>query len=332
MKAILHTRYGPPDELQLEEVEKPVPKENEVLVKVQAASVNYSNSAFVRGKPFIVRLMGSGLLKPKHKILGSDVAGRVETVGVNVKQFRPGDEVFGDLSECGRGGFAEYVAVPENALAFKPAHLTFEEAAAVPEAFLTAFDALAVQGGLTAGQRVLIHAVGSSVGMAALQLAKSAGATVAGASRSRLKLEPTAGYGLDQPVLVSGAFDPGAELTGWADLILDLVGGPYLAGNLKAIAPRGRMLVVGLTGGREGPLDMSALLGKRVTIIGTVLRSRSGEEKAELTRAFRAAVMPDFDAGRLRPVVDRSFPATEAAEAHRYVEANCNLGSVVLEL
>ena len=134
MIAILHTSYGPPDELQLEEVEKPVPKENEVLVKGQAASVNYSNSSFVRGKPFIVRLMGSGLLKPKHKILGSDVAGRVETVGVNVKQFRPGDEVFGDLSECGRGGFSEYVAVSENALALKPANFTFEEAAAVPQA------------------------------------------------------------------------------------------------------------------------------------------------------------------------------------------------------
>ncbi len=138
MKAIVYTKYGPPDVLKLEEVEKPVPSDDDVLVEVHAASINYSNVAFVSGKPFIVRLMGSGLLKPKYKILGSDIAGRVEAVGGNVKQFQPGDEVFGDLSDCGRGGFAEYVSVSENALALKSANLSFEEAAAVPEAAVVA--------------------------------------------------------------------------------------------------------------------------------------------------------------------------------------------------
>jgi NADPH:quinone reductase-like Zn-dependent oxidoreductase len=123
MKAIVYEKYGPPDVLQLKDIAKPTPKDNEVLIKVHAASVNYSDWAFVRGKPFLIRFMGGGVLKPKHKILGADVAGRVEAVGRNIKQFRPGDEVFGDLSVCGWGGFAEYVSVPENALALKPAYL-----------------------------------------------------------------------------------------------------------------------------------------------------------------------------------------------------------------
>jgi len=138
MKAIVQTKYGPPDVLQLEEAEKPALMEDEVLVKVHAASVNYSDWAFVRGKPFLVRLMGSGLLKPKNPILGADIAGRVEAVGSRVTQFQPGDEVFGDISDCGWGGFAEYAAVPENVLASKPVNLTFDEAAAVPQAAVVA--------------------------------------------------------------------------------------------------------------------------------------------------------------------------------------------------
>ncbi len=141
MKAIVCTKYGPPDVLKLEEIQKPTPGDDEILVEVHAATVNYSNLILVRGKPFLARL-GFGLLKPKLKIPGSDIAGRVEAVGRNAKQLRPGDEVFGDLSNCGRGGYAEYVCVPENVLALKPANISFEEAAAVPEAALVALQAL----------------------------------------------------------------------------------------------------------------------------------------------------------------------------------------------
>ena len=320
MRAIVITRSGGPEVLHLAERPAPQPAVDGLLVRVRAAGINRAD---------LLQRLGRYPAPPgvPADIPGLEYAGVVERVGSGVSAWHPGDRVMGLVAG---GAYADFVTTPaEHALPI-PRDWSFAQAAAVPEAFLTAFDALTLQGGLAAGQRVLIHAVGSSVGIAALQLAKAAGATVAGTSRSPWKLERAAEYGLDRPVLIAGAFRPAAELAAWADLILDLVGGPYLAGNLTAVAPRGRILVVGLTGGGEGALDMSALLGKRVTIIGTVLRSRSGEEKARLTQAFRAAVLPAFDAGQLRPVVDRSFPATAAAEAHSYVEANRNIGSVVL--
>src|SRR2546421_789438 len=162
MKAIVCTHYGPPDVLKLEVIQKPTPGDDEILVEVHAASVNYSNLILVRGKPFLARL-GFGLLKPKLKIPGSDIAGRVEAVGRNTKQFRPGDEVFGDLSNCGRGGYAEYVCVPENVLALKPANISFEEAAAVPEAALVALQALRDKGQTKAGRKNLSFWVRSGV-------------------------------------------------------------------------------------------------------------------------------------------------------------------------
>ena len=154
MKAIIYTKYGPPDVLQLKEIEKPTPKDNEILIKVHAASVNAADWHLLRAKPFLVRLMGMGLLKPKNKILGADIAGRVEVVGKNVKQFQPGDEVFGDIFDCGLGGYAEYVCASEDALVLKPESVTFEEAAAVPLAALTALHALRDKGHIQPGQKV----------------------------------------------------------------------------------------------------------------------------------------------------------------------------------
>ena len=171
MKAIVCTKYGPPDVLELQEVEIPTPRDDEVLVKVHAASVNYSTLMFIQGEPFVGRLW-SGLLKPTITIPGADIAGRVEAVGRNVKQFQPGDEVFGDLSDCGRGGFAEYVAVPENALVLKPANISFEEAAAVPEAALVALQALRDTGQIQTGQKVLIYGASGGIGTFAVQIAK----------------------------------------------------------------------------------------------------------------------------------------------------------------
>jgi putative PIG3 family NAD(P)H quinone oxidoreductase len=322
MRAIVITRPGPPDVLQVVERPTPQPAAHELLVRVHAAGVNRAD---------LLQRLGRYPAPPgvPADVPGLEYAGVVETADAKVGGWHPGDRVMGLVAG---GAYAEFLTTPaEHALPI-PRAWSFAQAAAVPEAFLTAFDALTLQGGLAPGQCVLIHAVGSGVGIAALQLAKAAGLTVAGTSRSPWKLERAAEYGLDRPIRVSGAFDPAADLRGWADLILDLVGGPYLAGNLRAVAPRGRILVVGLTGGREGSLDMGALLSKRVTLIGTVLRSRSAEEKTALTQAFRVAVIPAFETGRVRPVVDRAFPVGEAADAHRYVEANKNFGSVVLEL
>ncbi len=198
MKAIVYTKYGPPDVLQLNEVEKPIPKDNEVLIKVHAASVNAADWHLLRADPFIARL-GSGLLKPKNKILGADIAGRVEAVGRNVKQFQPGDEVLGDISECGWGGFAEYVCASENALVLKPASMTFEEAAAVPFAGVTALQGLRDKGKIQSGQKVLINGASGGVGTFAVQIAKSFGAEVTGVCSTR-NLDMARSLGADQVI------------------------------------------------------------------------------------------------------------------------------------
>ncbi|MCH8021957.1 NAD(P)-dependent alcohol dehydrogenase, partial [candidate division KSB1 bacterium] len=184
MKAMVYHKYGSPDVLELQEVERPTPKDNEVLVKVHAASVNSWDWDLLRGKPFVNRLL-FGLLKPKIKILGGDIAGRVEAVGRNVKQFQPGDEVFGDICACGWGGFAEYVCARENALALKPASMTFEEAAAVPQAAVLALQGLRDKGQIQPGQKVLINGAGGGVGTFAVQIAKSFGAEVTGVDSTR---------------------------------------------------------------------------------------------------------------------------------------------------
>jgi NADPH:quinone reductase-like Zn-dependent oxidoreductase len=169
MRAIVCTKYGSPDDLQLQEVEEPTPKDDEVLVKIKAASINYGDTVLVRGKPFISRLMGYGLLKPKYRILGGDIAGRVEALGKNVKQFQEGDEVFADLGDCGFGAFAEYVCAPENALASKPANVSFEQAAAAPQASVVALQGLRDNGRIQSGQNALINGASGGVGTFAVQ-------------------------------------------------------------------------------------------------------------------------------------------------------------------
>src|SRR5207302_8732486 len=185
MKAIVYTKYGSPDVLQLKEVAKPTPKDNEVLVKVHAASVNAGDWHLLRAKPFLMRLMGYGLLKPKHTILGTDIAGWVEAVGRNVTQFQSGDEVFGNTAKYGFGGFAEYVSVPEEALVLKPTTLSFEEAAAVPQAALTALQGLRDKGHIQKGQKVLINGASGGLGTFAVQIAKSFGAEVTAVCSTR---------------------------------------------------------------------------------------------------------------------------------------------------
>jgi NADPH2:quinone reductase len=322
MRAVVIARSGGPEVLQVAERPEPRPAPGEVLVRVHAAGINRAD---------VLQRLGRYPPPPgvPAEVPGLEYAGVIEAVEAPAAPWRPGDRVMGVV---GGGAYAERLTTPAAHAIPIPAAWSFRQAAAVPEAFLTAFDALSVQGGLAANRRVLIHAVGSGVGIAALQLAKMAGAIVAGTSRSKWKLERASQFALDQPVLVSGAFDPGAALAGWADIVLDLVGAPYLAGNLQAVSPQGRILVVGLMGGREGPLNKGALLGKRVSLIGTVLRSGSADEKADLVRAFSQDVLPAFDDGRLQPVLDRSFPFADAAGAHRHVEENRNFGSVVIDV
>jgi NADPH:quinone reductase-like Zn-dependent oxidoreductase len=199
MKAIVYTEYGPPDVLSLEEAQKPTPKDDEVLVKVHAASANAADWHLMRADPFLVRVMGFGLLKPKNGLLGADIAGMVEAVGRNVTQFQPGDEVFGDLSGSGFGGFAEYACATEEALALKPANVSFEEAAAVPLAAVTALQGLRYKGQIQSGQKVLINGASGGVGTFAVQIAKSFGAEVTGVC-STSKLDMVRSLGADHVI------------------------------------------------------------------------------------------------------------------------------------
>jgi putative PIG3 family NAD(P)H quinone oxidoreductase len=283
------------------------------------------------------------------KIPGLEYAGVVADVGAGVTRWRPGDRVMGIV---GGGAYAEAVVVDEREALAVPSSLSLEEAAAIPEAFLTAHDALFSLMRLGAGESLLIHAVGSGVGLAALQLARAAGARVLGTSRSAWKLERARGEGLEVGIGTGGEAERVARSATDAEqagalhtfddvvrretggegvhAILDLVGGAYLAGNLRALAVRGRVAVVGLVAGRSAELDLGLLLSKRITLIGTVLRSRSLEEKIAVAEAFRARALPLFEDGRLRPVVDRVFPFSDVGAAHEYVEENRNFGKVVL--
>jgi NADPH:quinone reductase-like Zn-dependent oxidoreductase len=223
----------------------------------------------------------------------------------------------------------------ESLLAAIPANLNFIEAAAVPEVFVTAHDAVFTQCELKAGEWLLIHAVASGVGLAGLQLAKANGAKVIGTSRTEDKLSRCTEFGLDVPILTKkpNFADSVMKATGGtgANVLLDLVGGPYFAENLEALAHKGRMILVGLTAGRSAEFNLGLALFKRMTIIGTVLRGRTTEEKAAAIQKFIDEVIPLFVSGKIRPNVDRVFPAEEIQDAHRYLESNESFGKVVLE-
>jgi 2-desacetyl-2-hydroxyethyl bacteriochlorophyllide A dehydrogenase len=323
MKAIVCTKYGPPDVLQLKEVAKPTPKDNEVLVKIHAASVNPADWHLLRGKPFLVRLMSFGLLKPKNKILGADVAGRVEAVGRNVEQFRPGDEVFGDISGCGLGAFAEYVCVPENALAVKPANVSFEEAAAVPLAAFTALHGLRDKGQIQPGQKVLINGAGGGVGTFAVQLAKSFGAEVTGVC-STGKLDMVRSIGADQVIdYTQEDFTKNGE---HYDLILDAAAYRSIFDYERVLSPKGIYVMVG---GSMAALFQAILLGPWISMTGNkkmrFLSSKPNKKDLVFLREL-------LEAGKVKPVIDRRYPLSEVAEALRYLEEGHARGKVVIAL
>jgi putative PIG3 family NAD(P)H quinone oxidoreductase len=300
------------------------PGPGEVLVEVAAAALNRAD--ILQRKGFYPAPPGA-----PADIPGLEYAGTVVATGEGVRSFARGDRVMGIVAG---GAMATHLVVHEREAIPVPEGMPLHDAAAVPEVFLTAYDALFVQGGLRLGERVLVHAVGSGVGTAALQLALAVGARPIGTSRTVEKLDRCRAYGLVDGVVADGGrfAERVRELTGGAgvDAILDTVGAAYLAENVAALAPRGRVVVVGLLGGAKGELPLGALLEKRGRVIGTVLRSRPLEEKAALARDFAAHALPLFAAGKLRPVVDAVLPMEEIREAHGRMERNETFGKVVL--
>lgn len=326
MRAVVITEPGEPDVLRLSEVEDPVPGPDDVLVEVRAAALNRADLAQRRGRypaPVGVR----------QEVPGLEMAGVVAAVGERVTEWRAGDRVFGLL---GGGGYAERVVTHARMVMPIPERLSFTEAAAVSEVFFTAYDALFNQAHLKMGEVVLIHAVGSGVGTAALQLARCAGATTVGTARTEEKLRKAEQLGLDVGVdcSVEDYLDVVRRTTGGrgADVILDVVGAPYWERNLAAMAVLGRLVLVGTMGGAEVNTSLSALMGKRLRVFGTVLRARPIEEKIALTQQFIKHVLPLLASGQVVPVVDKVFPLEEAASAHAYMESNLNFGKIVLSV
>lgn len=321
MKAIVYTEYGPPDVLQLREMEKPAPKEDEALVRVHAASVNYPDWANVRGKPFLVRLMSGALIKPKHTILGADIAGRVEAVDRNAKQFQPGDEVFGDISECGFGGFAEYVSVPESALALKPDNATFEEAAAVPMAAVVALQALRDQGQIQPGQKVLIVGASGGNGTFAVQIAKSFGAKVTGVCSTR-NVDMVRLIGADH--VIDYTREDFAQNGQRYDLILATAGYRSIFEYKRALRPKG---IYVSAGGAMAQIFQAMLLGPWISMAGTQKMSAMLARPNQKDLVF---VKELLEAGKVVPVIDRRYPLSEVADALRYYGKGHARGKVVI--
>lgn len=324
MKAILITRPGGPEVLELEERPKPEPGVWQIRVRVRASALNRAD---------ILQREGNYPVPAgaPADISGMEYAGEVDALGPSSTLWKVGDRVMGIV---GGGGHAEYLCVHEREAMPAPSTLSWEEVAAIPEVFLTAYDALFRRIGLRTGETVLIHAVASGVGTAALQLALVSGAKPVGTSRSAAKLDRAKQLGLEMGIDASREdWVSQIEKSIGVDrihVILDLVGAPYLDANLRLLGLRGRMVVVGLTAGAQGQLNMGVLLRKRLTIVGTVLRARPIEEKIALAREFSQRIIPFFDNGRLRPVIDRVFSFAEIRAAHELMESNRTFGKIVL--
>jgi NADPH:quinone reductase-like Zn-dependent oxidoreductase len=317
MKAIVHTKYGPPDVLELKEVEKPTPQDNEVLVQVHAASVNAADWHLLRGKPFLLRLMGFGLLKPKHQILGSDMAGRVEAVGRNVKQFQPGDEVFGNM----QGGFAEYICTREDALVLKPANISFEEAAAVPLAAVTALQGLRDKGQIQPGQKVLIQGASGGVGTFAVQIAKAFGAEVTGVCSTR-NVDMVRSLGADHVIdYTQEDFTHNGQRY---DLILATNGYHPIFAYRRALRPKGTYV---MTGGSNAQMFQAMLLGPWISMTG---RKKMGNMLAKFNQKDLVVMKELLKAGKVVPVIERRYPLGETAEAIRYLEEGHVKGKEVI--
>ncbi len=324
MKAMICPKYGSPDVLQLREVVKPVPQEDEVLIQIHAASLNSRDLRMLRANPFFMRLMPGGFFHPKNNILGADLAGRVEAVGRNVKQFQPGDEVFGYLpSSTGRGTFAEYVCAEERFIALKPANLTFEQAAAVPEAAMTALQGLRDRGNVQAGQKVLINGASGGVGTFAVQIAKAFGDEVTAVCSTR-NLQMVRSLGADHVIdyTVEDFTQNGQKY----DLILAVNGYHPISDYLRALSSNGNYVVVG---GSMLQLFQAATQGRR--------DSKTVNQKTHVVSLVQSQkdlllIKELLEAGKVIPVIDGCYPLCETAAAFRYFEKVHPRGKVVIRI
>lgn len=324
MHAIVIDRPGGPEVLAWREVPRPEPGRGEVRVRVRATAVNRAD---------LLQRMGLYPAPPDapQQIPGLELAGEIDAVGPGVTSWKPGDRVFGLV---GGGAYAEELVTHADTLAAIPDGLSFTDAAAVPEAFITAWDAMVTQAGLGAGETVLVHAVGSGVGTAAVQIARALSARALGTARSAAKLARAAQLGMDRGFAVAGGkfADDVLRATGGrgVDVVLELVGGGYVAEDLACAAPRARIVIVGLMAGVRADIDLGLILRKRLVLRGTQLRGRPLGEKIAVTQTFARHVVPLLAAGALRPVVDRVLPLCDAAQAHQIVASNEGFGKVVL--
>ena len=318
MRAIAITKPGGPETLVLVERAVPEPSRGEVRVRVRACAVNRAD---------LLQRMGAypAPSDAPPDIPGLEFAGEVEALGPGVERLAVGDRVFGLV---GGGAYAEAVVSHERALAKMPDGMSFEDAAAVPEAFVTAYDALVERGGFVGGDTILVSAAGSGVGTAAIQLGHALGATVVATARSQDKLDRCKPLGLDIGVVADdGKF---ASKIPAPKIVIELVGGAYIAEDLRAIQPLGRIVLVGLLAGAKAELDLGMLMHKRATIVGTMLRSRPLEQKIAAMRAFETNVVPLFGKRLVKPIIDAVMPLADAAKAHAHMASNAGFGKIVL--
>jgi NADPH:quinone reductase len=323
VRAIVLTEHGGPEVLAVAEIPDPVPGPDEVLVEIAATALNRADllqrRGFYPGPPM------------DHEVPGMEFAGRVAALGSRVTAWSVGDEVMGIV---GGGAYAELITTHERQVMPVPASIPVADAAAIPEVFITAWDALVLQGGLTSGRVALVHAGGSGVGTAAIQIAKAIGARIA-VTASTSKVDRCRELGADVVVdytrddFVAAAKDLSAGRG--VDVVLDVIGGDYLARNLDALAVGGRIVQVGVMGDANAAMPLGALLPKRAAIIGTVLRARPIEEKIAITQQFGREMLPLFDSGALVPVIDSRYSLEAIADAHRHMEANANVGKILVE-
>jgi putative PIG3 family NAD(P)H quinone oxidoreductase len=327
MRAAVITKPGPPDVLEVREVSRPEPGAGEVLVRVRAAGLNRAD---------LIQREGRYPAPPgaPADVPGLEFAGEVAALGPSASLWREGARVFGIV---GGGACAEYVVAHERAVAEVPEGLGWVEAAAVPEAFVTAHDALWVQASLRPSERVLVHAVGSGVGLAAVQLCRAINAVPYGTARTADKVERAREYGLEDGAAVADPAEAVGRAREWTggrgfEVVLDLVGGAYVKASVDALGPGGRLMLVGTVAGGRAELELGKALGKRLRITGTVLRARPLEEKIAATRRFAAEVVPLFARGALRPVVDAVFELADVRAAHERLASNQTFGKVVLRV
>ena len=323
MKAVVITRFGGPGVLEVQDVAAPQPGPDEILVHVRGTALNRAD---------LLQRAGGYAAPPgvPQNISGLEFAGEVAESGTNARRWSKGDRVMGII---GGGAHAQFVAAHQDAVAAVPANLELTDAGAIPEVFMTAHDALR-QAGFKAGDNVLIHAVGSGVGLAATQLVKALGGRAFGTSRTPDKIERAKEFGLEAGTALADLLAFAKDVTSGRgfDVVLDLNGGPYFAASLEAMALKGRIILIGGVAGGKTNVDLYQILGKRLHVIGTVMRARSLEEKIATTNAFAAEVLPLLAEGAVQPVIDSVFPLEKVQDAHRRLESNETFGKVVLTI